>query len=214
MTGIEQYKHPYLTVDGVILRATEKGLEVLLDKRKDEFGEWSLPGGFVPVDELAETVLRRKVKEKTGVTISFAEQLRTYDALDRDPRSRVISMAYLCLTNREEPGNWFLIRDGALIRGSLMFPIEALAFDHGQILKDALERLAGKLWWSDLAMYLLPETFPIREIERLYEMIEGRKTGMIKRQLGKRIEEVGEDNQTGGRPAKMYRWVPENKRSE
>lgn len=214
MAGIGQYEHPYLTVDGVILRNAGDCLEVLLDRRSDEFGEWSLPGGFVPVDKLAEDVLRRKVKEKTSVSITFAEQLRTYDALDRDPRGRVISVAYLCLTNRKDPGNWFAIRGDILVCNDLIVPIDNLAFDHGQILRDALVRLSGKLWWTDLAMYLLPESFLIREISDLFEVIEGKKTGMIKRQLGPRIEEVGSDNQTGGRPAKMYRWVPAVDRKE
>lgn len=211
---IKSYDHPYLTVDGVILRYFQKHLEVLLLHRQGEYPGWALPGGFVNIDQIAEDTLRRKVKEKTDFEIGHAEQLKTYDALDRDPRGRIISMAYLCLThNEDESGLWFQIdsKEKKLTNGEASISFSDLCFDHGEILEDALIRLKGKLWWSDLPKYLLPERFVLRDIDGLFQTIEGKETNMLKRQLGKRIREVGTSN-TRGRPAKAYMWVMEKDR--
>lgn len=207
--GIQNYEHPYLTVDCVLFRYHEKGLEALLHHRDDEYGAYAFPGSFVPIDRLAEDVLRETVAKKVGARTFYMEQLRTYDGLNRDPRGRIISMAYLGLTNeQEEETGWFRIeRETRRLRsGSISLSFDDLAFDHGQILEDAINRLVGKLWWSDLAAYLLPEHFSLRDVSELYEYLEGKKTWTIGRQLGDRIEEVGLDHSTGGRPQKLYRW--------
>lgn len=211
MGGIYEYEHPYLTVDCVLFRLREK-LEVLLHRRCDEFGEYALPGGFVGIDQLAEDVLREKVWKKTGADGYYFEQLRTYDALDRDPRGRVVSMAYIGLTqNQEEMPGWFQVdRAGEMLTSvnnpSVKVPFQVLGFDHSQILKDALDRLGGKLWWSDLPGRLLPEIFTIRQVDDLFFELEGKRTGMLRRQLGDRVIEVGTISGTGGRPLKTYRW--------
>lgn len=211
MSGISAYEHPYLTVDCVLFRFRE-GMEVLLHRRCDEFGEYALPGGFVGIDQLAEDVLREKVKAKTGADSYYFEQLRTYDALDRDPRGRVISMAYIGLTRaKEDTKGWFKVDWSGRMLVSVdnpvvKVPFQKLGFDHSQILEDALERLSGKIWWSDFPKYLLPEVFTIRQADELFFWLEGKRTGMLRRQLGTRIEEVGTITGTGGRPQKTYRW--------
>lgn len=209
MGNIQNYEHPYLTVDGVIFRFKNNVLQVLLVHRDDEFGKWALPGGFVDIDKLADDTLRQKVQAKTGVHGFYSEQLKTYDSLNRDSRGRVISIAYLCLLNdNEQSGDWFTVNTQEnLLVAHESIKFEDLSFDHGEILMDAIKRLTGKLWWSDLASFLLPEIFTIREIETLFEILEEKKTGMIRRQLGSRIKEVGVESSPVGRPAKLYSWV-------
>lgn len=214
MGEIEKYEHPYVTVDGVVLRFFDRQLEVLLIQREKppEQGKWGLPGGFVDVDKLLDKSLQLKVSGKTAVSGFYMEQLKTYDALDRDPRGRVLSVAYLALTNRQvAAGEWFALKKRSLVRGETKLSYRDLAFDHGQIIQDALERLAGKLWYSDLPKYLLPDEFTISDASRLCELLEGRETTMLLRKLGDRVTKTGAvrpaNKETGGRPAALFRWV-------
>ena len=104
---IEEYAHPYVTVDAIVFRFYNEKLQVLLTKRADdcdiERGKWSLPGGFCSIDMRLDTTLEKKLVEKTGISTLtsgfYYEQLKTYDGIDRDLRGRIISVAYLCLTN-------------------------------------------------------------------------------------------------------------------
>lgn len=208
--NLYQYPHPYVTVDGVLFRIRNKRLEVKLIQPPKLDGVWSLPGGFVAVDKLAIDTLHEKMKEKADVTEFYAEQLQTYDSLKRDERGRVITIAYLCLTNNQtaDPG-WFIYDDEKLAQGNTVLAFDDLAFDHGQIIRDARQRLSNKLWYSELAKYLLPETFKLSEIQFLFEMLEDSNYYTnFKRNIGDRIIEVGvvEPGLTPGRRAKLYRW--------
>lgn len=211
-SSIAKYEHPYLTTDGVLFRFRDGRLQVRLYRNRN--GAWCLPGGFVPVDRLAEDVLREKVLEKAGESGFYAEQLRTYDGLDRDPRARVVSVAYLCLSRSgaDDPG-WFRL-DGNMAYGSdgdvlWAVPLDDLPFDHGRMIRDARERLANKLWWSDLAAHLLPDTFPASEAQALYELLEGKRYyGNFKRNMGDRLRAIGTgDDGRPGRKAVIYKWA-------
>ena len=204
-----QYEHPFLTVDGIILRVKNGCVEVLLTERNDEFGKWALPGGFVAIDKLAVDTLREKVLNKVHFSTFYAEQLKTYDALNRDPRYRVFSIAYLCLTNDiEASGNWFQVTGTGLQKTDVFLSFSDLSFDHGQMIQDALLRLKNKLWWSDIVRWLLPEKFRISEAQEVFSIIEGKKTDMFRRQMGNRIKEDGMVH-TKGRPAALFRWNDE-----
>lgn len=212
---LANYQHPYVTVDGVLFRIRNVKLEVKLVQQPKLDGQWSLPGGFVSVNRLAVDTLQEKMQEKANVSGFYAEQLQTYDALDRDERGRVISIAYLCLTNdmAEAPG-WFTYMDGKLSRDSLTLSPADLAFDHGQIIQDARQRLVNKLWYSDLAKYLLPDIFKISDAQKIYEMLEDvNYFSNFKRKLGNRVVEVGEKTKESvpGRRAELYRWATTQK---
>lgn len=214
MSDILSYDHPYVTVDGVVLRfCSEKLLEVLLIKRdsEPEYGKWSLPGGFVDIDKRLDETLLTKVSQKTGVTGYYMEQLMTYDALDRDPRGRILSVAYLALTNDlDASGDWFQIDGEMLRRGGEEFPSRVLAFDHGKILRTAIIRLLGKFWYSDLPRYILQPEFTVRDAQLLYERLGGHAHSNFKRKLTAYIEGTGntrEYGQSGGRPAALFRWA-------
>lgn len=213
-SDIFNYEHPFVTVDGIILRFRNNALEVLLMKRDTdpEKGRWSLPGGFVGVDARMEDTLRQKVLDKTGVSGFYMEQLKTYDAFQRDPRGRVLSVAYLCITNQQnQPGCWF--RPGKFeLEGpdGEKIPYGDLAFDHGFIIHDALERLRGKLWYTDIMRHFLPDEFTILQVQTLCEAIEGKKNTNLRRRLEGRIDDTGnikEYGAKGGRHAALYRWL-------
>lgn len=212
--NLYKYPHPYVAVDGVLLRVRNGQIEVKLIPQPEMDGVWCLPGGFMSIEKRAMDTLREKMWEKAGVKDFYAEQLQTYDSLERDERGRVVSIAYLCLTNDQAADpSWFVYADGKLTLGKTVIPLEDLAFDHGQIISDAVKRLSNKLWYSDLAKYLLPETFKLAEIQALYELLEdSRYFTNFRRNIGSRIIETGlvETAPTPGRRAKFYRWNDEN----
>lgn len=209
--SIHSYMHPYVAVDGAVLRY-HNGAEVLLTKRQSapQKGAWSLPGGFLDIDKRIDHTLLEKVEKKTGVSGYYMEQLKTYDTLDRDSRGRILSVAYLALIhNNTAAGNWFRIDGETLIGKEETIRFDDLAFDHGVILRDALDRLSNKLWYSDLPRYLLPEQFTVREAQQMFEEFGQQKRTSFRRYLGARVVETG-DIRTygaeGGRPAALLRW--------
>src|SRR5882672_11865315 len=141
-----RYPRAALTVDCVVFGFDESELKVLLIERGLEpfKGKWALPGGFVRVDETIDEAARRELAEEAGVGNVFLEQLYTFGAVDRDPRERVVSVAYYALVNLSDhrvqaatdarDAGWFGVHD-----------VPSLAFDHTDILHVALERLRGKL---------------------------------------------------------------------
>lgn len=212
---LAHYQHAHTTVDGVLLRyaVTDKRLQACLVRRSEvpEQGKWGLPGGFLDVDRRLDETLRNKFYEKTGVKGFYIEQLKTFDRIDRDPRARVLSVAYLALTNRfDAGGDWFELRDGGLRRGEEVLAFEDLAFDHGEILREALARLKGKIWYTDLLRFLLPEEFIIREAQTLVELIEGKPVLNFRRTIAGRITDTGRiRTDTNGRPAATFVWNTE-----
>ena len=208
-----EYPHPAVATDIVIFTIRQDELKVLLIKRAmPPFqGQWALPGGFVNLQESLEEGARRELEEETGVQGVYLEQLYTFGAPDRDPRERVITVAYYALI----PSDKINIRAASDAEGVSWFgmdEIPALAFDHDEILNAAHERLAAKLDYSTIAFQFMPKAFTLTELQRVYELIQRQpidKRNFRKRILGlDRIEETGEESREGAhRPAKLYRVI-------
>ncbi|GIV97644.1 MAG: NUDIX hydrolase [Herpetosiphonaceae bacterium] len=207
-----RYDRPSVTVDVVIFALKERELHVLLVKRRNwPFeGYWAIPGGFIKMDESLEESARRELEEETGVRDVYLEQLYTFGDPGRDPRTRVISVAYFALIRPEtqtlrrseesDDVRWFPVREVP----------SPLAFDHDRILRYAEDRLRSKLEYSTIAFQLLPEVFTLLELKHIYEQILGEE--LDKRNFYRKIREAGVLEDTGrmrgnrGRPARLYRF--------
>ena len=206
-----EFPHPAVTVDVAIFTIRNDELKVLLIKRAlDPFlGSWALPGGFVELDESLVAAAKRELKEETGVSAAYLEQLYTFGEPNRDPRERVISVAYYALM----PSDALEIKAASDAEGVGWFSFDELpqlAFDHSDILTMALTRLAAKLEYSTVAFQLMPEEFTMPELRHLYELIS--REEIDARNFSKRIlaldviEPTGKERREGAhRPAKLYR---------
>ncbi|WP_367390020.1 NUDIX domain-containing protein [Lewinella sp. LCG006] len=211
-----EYPRPSVTVDCVIFGLDEsQQLKVLLIRRKGEpyANKWALPGGFVQIEESLENAARRELKEETGVENIFMEQLYTFGSLGRDPRGRVISVAYFALVNLAEhtlradtdaeDAAWYSIND-----------LPELAFDHAVILQTALDRLRSKLRYQPIGFELLPEHFTLSQLQQLYETVLG-VPSLNKRNFRTRImkmgvlREVGRQTNVAHRPAMLFSFDKE-----
>jgi 8-oxo-dGTP diphosphatase len=142
------YRHPRpaVTVDVVVLRKKGQLVEVLLVQRGQPpfLGSWALPGGFVNIDEPLEAAARRELEEETGIVGFLLNQERVYGDPQRDPRGRVISVAYSVILPREK---WHLASPGSDAENLRWFPVNnlpSLAFDHQQIIRDTFEQFNNK----------------------------------------------------------------------
>lgn len=210
------YTHPRpsVTVDCVIFGLDDQQtLNVLLIERKhDPFaGQWALPGGFVDIEEDLESAALRELEEETGVKDVFIEQLYTFGAPERDPRGRVISVAYFALVNLEQHP----VRAADDARHVQWFNVDqlpTLAFDHQTIFGVALDRLRAKVRYQPIGFELLPTAFTLTQLQKLYENILGIHSGINKRNFRTRIlkmgvlEEAGRQTGVAHRPAKLYRF--------
>lgn len=208
-----RYPHPAVTTDVVLFTIREDSVQLLLIERGNEpfKGSWALPGGFVEIDEDLEAGAARELAEETGVENLYFEQLATFGRPGRDPRERVISVAYLALA----PETKLAVRAGDDAAAAEWFPVKALptlAFDHAEIIEIAHQRLVAKLDYSTIAFHLLPETFTLGELQRVYETLvdaEIDKRNFRKwAQALEVIEETGELRRRGShRPARVYRVI-------
>lgn len=212
MAHTYEFARPALTVDIVVFALDEEDLQVMLVERdlKPFAGQWALPGGFVRVDESLEDAARRELQEETGLKNIFLEQLYTFGDLNRDPRERVVTVAYYALVNFEGHNVHASTdaRNAAWFAGNDM---PKLAFDHQKILKTAHERLKGKVRYQPIGFELLPEKFTLRQLQHLYEVILDRK--LDKRNFRKKVlgmEIVKETNDiekdVAHRAARLYRF--------
>lgn len=205
------YPHPAVTTDVVIFTIRERRLKLLLIKRAGEpfRGNWALPGGFVRLEESLEEGARRELGEETGVRDVYLEQLYTFGAVGRDPRERVITVAYYALI----PSDCLEVRaasDAEAVGWFALDELPPLAFDHGTIVDMAHQRLVAKLDYSTIAFQFMPEEFTLTELQEVYQII-------LQEELDKRnfrkwilaleqIEETGEERREGAhRPARLYR---------
>ncbi len=201
-----------VTVDTVIFTVLRDALQVLLVRRAEtKFqGLWSLPGGFVHPDEALEGAALRELEEATGVREVYLEQLYTFGDPGRDTRGRVVSVAYVALLaadrcplvpNRlEDEARWWPVH-----------ALPPLAFDHPQMVEVALERVRTKLEYTTIGFQLLPETFTLTELQRVYEIVLDRELDKRnfrrKLKLLELVEPTGEKFREGpGRPAELYRF--------
>jgi 8-oxo-dGTP diphosphatase len=214
----ESFPRPLSTVDVVIFGVQDGRLRVLLVQRPAIAGEpfpgfWALPGGFVDTakDLDLESCAKRKLREKTGVEASYLEQLGSWGSATRDPRGWSTTHVYFALMSADDVdlhagGNaadtrWFPI-DGQRVK-------EKLAFDHAEILKAAVLRLRGKVEYTSLPAFLMPQEFTLTEFQRIYETLLGRpiekksfRTRILATHL---LEEVARRKAGANRPAQMYR---------
>jgi len=207
-----EYPRPLVTVDCVIFGLDKSSLlKVLLIQRKnDPFkGLWALPGGFVEMEEPLEQAALRELEEETGVTNVFVEQLYTFGTPDRDPRGRVISVAYYALVNLgEHPVK--AASDARHVRWFHVVDLPPLAFDHERILEAAIKRLRAKVRYQPIGFELLPEKFTLTQLQQLYETILGVEEPLNKRNFRTRIlrmgvlKEVGKQEGVAHRPARLY----------
>ena len=207
-----RYERPSVTVDVVIFTLQERELHVLLVKRKrwPFEGRWAIPGGFVNMDESLDRAARRELEEETGIHDIYLEQLYTFGEPKRDPRTRVISVAYIALVSADT--QTLRVSDESIdVR---WFPVRALpgslAFDHDVILAAGLDRLRSKLEYTTLAFQLLPEVFSILELKHIYEQILGEELdkGNFYRKIkdAKVLEDTGLRREGRGRPTSLYRF--------
>jgi ADP-ribose pyrophosphatase YjhB (NUDIX family) len=196
VSPIYEYPRPEVTVDCVVFAVIDEALRVLLVRRGHPpfAGCWALPGGFVSMDEDLETAARRELEEETGLSDLFLEQLFTFGDPRRDPRGRVISVAYYALV--DAAGRAIeAASDAAAVEWFAVDALPELAFDHRSILGTALERLRGKVRYAPLGFELLPRRFTLTQLQRLYEIILGRP--LDKRNFRRKIHGMGLLHDTG-----------------
>lgn len=207
-----EYPRAALTVDCVVFGLDDEDLKVMLIQRDlPPFeGEWALPGGFVRVEETLEEAARRELAEETGLHQVFLEQLYTFSAVDRDPRERVISVAYYALVKLGD----HRVQAATDARQAAWFPahdVPSLAFDHGEILEEARERLRSKLSYRPIGFEFLPKKFALSQLQRVYEVVLERR--LDKRNFRKKVlatgllvetDEVQQD--VAHRAARLYRF--------
>ncbi|MBM80747.1 MAG: NUDIX hydrolase [Planctomycetaceae bacterium] len=206
------YPRPAVTTDCVALRFSAGHLKLVLIQRahKPFKNAWALPGGFLDMDEDLKTCVCRELEEETGITNVFVEQIKAYGTVDRDPRGRTVSVAFLGLMNPDDSqldagddasdAQWFRIDQ-----------LPKLAFDHGQVIKDALALLRTKVRSEPIGFELLPKKFPLRDLQRLYEIILDQS--FDKRNFRRRILDLGVlvdvgqvEKNSKHRAAKLYRF--------
>lgn len=219
MSGVEPHWPPeplHVAVDVTVFTVIDRRLHALLLRRPYEpfEGAWALPGTFSRPDETLDESPRRALEEKVGITGVYLEQLATYDqparpgAPGRDPRGRVVSIAFLALVAAERLADrddvaWWPVDD-------LPRP---LAFDHERILTDGVHRLRAKTRYAPVAFQLLPEEFTLSELHAVYEAVLDEQLDVrnFRRDLHAAgvIEPTGGTRSEGpGRPAKLHRYVP------
>jgi 8-oxo-dGTP diphosphatase len=207
------FPRPALTVDCVVFGFDEGDLKVLLIRRAlDPFrNRWALPGGFVRISETIDDAARRELAEETGLRNIFLEQLFTFGDLERDPRERVVSVAYFALVKLAD----VQARADTDAADAQWFPVAApppLAFDHSRILSTAHTRLQGKVRYQPIGFELLPQKFTLSQLQHLYEAILGTqldKRNFRKKVLGFDFLVALRDRTEGiGRPAQLFQFDP------
>ncbi len=181
-----QYPRAALAVDCVVFGLSESDLKVLLIQRKIAPFQlaWALPGGFVRLEEPLDAAARRELAEEAGVTDVYLEQLYTFGDLNRDPRERVVTVAYYALAKLSDH-RIQAATDAMGVGWYSLDELPKLAFDHQHIVEMARDRLRGKVRYAPIGFELLPPRFSLTQLQRLYEIILG--TDLDKRNFRKKI---------------------------
>ena len=211
---VYDYPRPAVTTDCVIFGYDVKeGLSVLLVERGGEpyKGCHAFPGGFMNMDENAETGALRELMEETGLEVDSIEQIGCFSDVDRDPRDRVVTVAFWSLVKKTE------VKCGDEAASAEWYPLSdvpRLAFDHEMILKVALRRLKEKIYYEPIGLELLPEVFTLPQLKHLYESILG--VHIDRRNFAKKmirlgiLTEAGQRSENNGqRLQKMYSFKNE-----
>lgn len=206
------YTKHAVTVDVLIFTIQDNRLKIILVKRgiKPFKGMWAIPGGFVKEEEGLDDAAFREMAEETGVKDVYLEQLYSFGDPKRDPRGRVITVAYFALI----PSDPIKLKATADVTEAEWFPVNKLpklAFDHKKIIDYAIERLKNKIEYSNIAHGLLPNRFRLSELQKVYEIILGHK--LDKRNFRKKMLSLGLLKETGERelegahrPAMLYQF--------
>ncbi|MEL6132697.1 MAG: NUDIX domain-containing protein [Bacteroidota bacterium] len=209
--------HIHVAVDAVVFGyQPETGISLLLIKRlyPPFDGQWALPGGFVDQDESLEAAVNRELAEETGVSINYLEQLYTFGTPMRDPRRRVISVAYFALV-RPEAFQLHAQTDASDAQWFHLDHLPPLAFDHQQIIDTAIDRLKSKVTYEPIGFELLEEQFTFAELQKLYETLLNREIdrGNFQKKIKSLdiLEELPDLRKPSGsgRPARVFRFHEE-----
>jgi 8-oxo-dGTP diphosphatase len=224
------FERPSVTVDLVLMSVLDGALHALLTRRAQPpaEGRWALPGGFVRMDESLDAAARRVLHEKAHIAAAFLEQLYTFGAVDRDPRTRIITVAYYALLPAarfekalKDAPELVLAKVGTAWKGEAGGRADAhgstgerlsLAFDHADILGLAVKRLRGKLDYSQVGFELLPAQFTLRALQDVHQAILGvrfNKPAFRRRMLDKGVLEPTGLREQGVtfRPAELFRFA-------
>jgi len=198
-----KYPHPAVTADCVIFGFNGKELKVLLIERKHDpcKGCWAFPGGFMDIDETVEDCARRELEEETGLKLTNIEQFHTFSDVNRDPRERTITVAFIGLIKPLEvigsddaaKAQWFDIKD-----------IPQLAFDHDNILRIAQRTLKERIHFEPIGFEFMDEEFSMLDLQRLYEAILEQK--FDSRTFEKKMLELGIFDQVADSENKKFRF--------
>lgn len=200
-----------VAVDIVIFTIQSGELKVLLVKRKIEpfRSQFAIPGGFIHDDENLDEAALRELREETGVTDVYLEQLYSFGEPKRDPRGRVISIAYFALISADRT-----LKAGSDAAEASWWPfveLPPLAFDHAEILDYALERLRNKLEYTTVGFQLLPEKFTLVQLQEVYEAILGKQLDKrnFRRKMAmlKILKPLNQYQPSARRPAQLFRFV-------
>ena len=166
------YPHPAVATDCVVYGFDGHELKILLIERGIEpyKGMWALPGGFLRMDETAEQCAVRELQEETGLSLTYLKQFKTFSDVNRDPRERVISIAFYALAQKSDVQGG---DDAAQARWFALNEVPRLAFDHDYILRKAMEKLREDIHFEPIGFGLLDQEFTMSELQRLYEAILG-----------------------------------------
>jgi len=209
------YPRAALTVDCVVFGCDESELKVLFIQRGLEpfKGRWALPGGFVRVEETLDAAARRELEEEAGLKNVFLEQLYTFGAVDRDPRERVVSVAWYALVKLSDHE----VRAASDAANARWFPVSkvpSLAFDHADLLRMAVARLESKVQYQPIGFELLPQRFTLTQLQHLYEAVL--RAPLDKRNFRKKVLGFGlliplKETQMQGRhrPAQLFQFDAE-----
>lgn len=204
-----------VAVDAIVFGYSKQdGVSVLLIQRKYEpyKNNWAIPGGFVLEDESLEEAVKRELVEETGITVNYLEQLYTFGEPKRDPRQRIIAVAYFGLVKASQYQELKASTDAENAKWFSIKKLPTLAFDHKQILQVAIERLRAKVRYQPVGFELLDKKFPFSDLEKLYTALLDKEIN--RRNFSKKIlsfdflEETGElsKSEGKGRPSKMYQF--------
>lgn len=210
-------QHIKVTVDAIVFGYNrDQGISVLLIKRKIEpfLNEWALPGGFVHDEETLEDAVERELKEEAGISINYLEQLFTFGNPQRDPRARIISVAYFGLVKSSD-FSLFASTDASEAQWFNIYELPQLAFDHANIVEIAIKRLRAKISYEPIGFELLDRKFLFSDLEQLYMKLLGHE--IDRRNFKRKVMSLGlvvETNEkvpavAAGRPGKLYSFDKE-----
>lgn len=208
---VQEFDHPYVTADVLIFSIRNGEFSLLLIRRSNDpfAGSFAIPGGFVQMNETLDEAAKRIIDQKGHQKNLYLEQLYTFGDLNRDPRGRVVSVAYIALVPEDKAVD---VDDGKhLIKWFAVKDLPPLAFDHAKIVASAIERIKSKIGYSNIAANLLPNKFRLTQLQNVYEMILDKK--LDKRNFRKKmssldlLESLDEKAVTGQhRPAMLYHF--------